>query len=99
MHYFKKNYLTPVHLLLKFLLSKIVVKIIVCYFTIVILTAIHAMYWSCWYLSLFSQTASEPVEFQPALVTLFCRRNSDEMSAKEMVKEHLWNIHFTEYGR
>ncbi|CAG2220459.1 TBC1D8_9 [Mytilus edulis] len=27
------------------------------------------------------------------------RRDSDELSAKETVKEHLWNVHFTEYGR
>ncbi|XP_076114400.1 TBC1 domain family member 9-like [Mytilus galloprovincialis] len=41
----------------------------------------------------------EPVQFQPALVSLFHRRDSDELSAKETVKEHLWNVHFTEYGR
>ncbi len=39
------------------------------------------------------------VEFQPALITLFNRRNSDELSAKESIKEHLWDIHFAEYGR
>ncbi|KAL5007897.1 hypothetical protein ScPMuIL_016703 [Solemya velum] len=39
------------------------------------------------------------VQFQPALISLFCRRNSDEMSAKETVKEHLWNVHFTEFGK
>ena len=38
------------------------------------------------------------IEFQPALITLFNRRNSDELSAKESVKEHLWNLHFAEYG-
>ena len=39
------------------------------------------------------------LEFQPALITLFNRRNSDELSAKESIKEHLWDIHFAEYGR
>ncbi|XP_064601750.1 TBC1 domain family member 9B-like isoform X2 [Liolophura sinensis] len=38
-------------------------------------------------------------EFQPALISLFCRRNSDELSAKESVKQHLWDVHFAEYGR
>ncbi|KAJ8049699.1 TBC1 domain family member 9 [Holothuria leucospilota] len=38
-------------------------------------------------------------QFQPALVTLFNRRGSDEVSAKESVKEHLWDTHFREYGR
>ncbi|XP_033751283.1 TBC1 domain family member 9-like [Pecten maximus] len=38
-------------------------------------------------------------DLQPALVSLFCRRDSDELSSRETVKEHLWNIHFAEYGR
>ena len=39
------------------------------------------------------------IQFQPALVSLFNRRDSDELSAKETVKEHLWNVHFAEFGR
>ncbi|XP_052243499.1 TBC1 domain family member 9-like isoform X1 [Dreissena polymorpha] len=41
----------------------------------------------------------EEVQFQPALVSLFCRRGSDELTAKETIKEHLWDVYFTEYGR
>ncbi|XP_071853495.1 TBC1 domain family member 9B-like isoform X3 [Apostichopus japonicus] len=44
-------------------------------------------------------TGSLGDQFQPALVTLFNRRGSDEISAKESVKEHLWDDHFREYGR
>lgn len=39
------------------------------------------------------------IQFQPALVSLFNRRDSDELSAKETMKEHLWNVHFSEFGR
>ncbi|XP_077979306.1 TBC1 domain family member 9-like isoform X2 [Glandiceps talaboti] len=39
------------------------------------------------------------IQLQPALIKLFHRRDSDEISAKESVKEHLWSIHFSEYGR
>ncbi|XP_030849072.1 TBC1 domain family member 9B isoform X2 [Strongylocentrotus purpuratus] len=51
------------------------------------------------------ETSSEPAnhsmafQLQPALVKLFNRRGSDEISARESVKEHLWNMHFKEYGR
>ncbi|XP_041366492.1 TBC1 domain family member 9-like [Gigantopelta aegis] len=38
-------------------------------------------------------------EFQPALISLFCRRDSDELSPKETVKQHLWDVHFSEFGR
>lgn len=41
----------------------------------------------------------EEVQFQPALVSLFCRRGSDEVTAKETIKEHLWDVYFSEYGR
>ncbi|XP_060561507.1 TBC1 domain family member 9B-like [Ruditapes philippinarum] len=41
----------------------------------------------------------EEIQFQPALVSLFCRRGSDELTAKESVKEHLWDVYFSEYGR
>ncbi|XP_053384071.1 TBC1 domain family member 9-like isoform X2 [Mercenaria mercenaria] len=41
----------------------------------------------------------EEIQFQPALVSLFCRRGSDELTAKETVKEHLWDVYFSEYGR
>ncbi|KAL3842336.1 hypothetical protein ACJMK2_020364 [Sinanodonta woodiana] len=39
------------------------------------------------------------IKCQPALVSLFNRRNSDELTAKEAIKEHLWEVHFSEYGR
>ncbi|XP_060086343.1 TBC1 domain family member 9-like [Ylistrum balloti] len=45
------------------------------------------------------ETSGSSFDLQPALVKLFCRRDSDELSSRETVKEHLWNIHFAEYGR
>ncbi|XP_070566267.1 TBC1 domain family member 9-like isoform X3 [Ptychodera flava] len=39
------------------------------------------------------------IQLQPALIKLFHRRDSDDVSVKESVKEHLWSIHFSEYGR
>ncbi|XP_078333491.1 TBC1 domain family member 9-like isoform X2 [Crassostrea virginica] len=44
-------------------------------------------------------SSPDEIQFQPALVSVFHRRNSDELSARETVKEHLWNVHFSEYGR
>lgn len=41
----------------------------------------------------------ETFALQPALVTLFHRRASDDKTAKEAIKEHLWALHFDEYGR
>ncbi|XP_071477877.1 TBC1 domain family member 9-like [Diadema antillarum] len=48
-----------------------------------------------------SDSAIHSVAFQlqPALVKVFNRRGSDDISARESVKEHLWNMHFKEYGR
>ncbi|XP_061166989.1 TBC1 domain family member 9-like isoform X2 [Saccostrea echinata] len=46
-----------------------------------------------------SNSPADDIQFQPALVSLFHRRHSDELSARETVKEHLWNVHFSEYGR
>lgn len=46
-----------------------------------------------------TENSAPSFELQPALVSLFCRRDSDELSSRETVKEHLWNIHFAEYGR
>ncbi|XP_046333198.2 TBC1 domain family member 9-like isoform X1 [Haliotis rufescens] len=45
--------------------------------------------------------SEEPDEeqFQPALISLFCRRDSDELSSRETVKQHLWDVYFSEYGR
>lgn len=43
--------------------------------------------------------APDEIQFQPALVSVFHRRNSDELSARETIKEHLWKVHFSEYGR
>ena len=48
-------------------------------------------------------TTGEPemtvIEFQPALIKLFHRRGSNEISPQESVKEHLWSLHFADYGR
>lgn len=44
-------------------------------------------------------SAPDEIQFQPALVSVFHRRNSDELSARETIKEHLWNVHFSEFGR
>ena len=38
-------------------------------------------------------------EFQPPLTTVFGAKSSDQAHAKMSVKEHLWNLHFAEYGR
>lgn len=46
-----------------------------------------------------SDDSSSQIQFQPALIKIFCRRDSDEISAKETIKQHLWEVHFTEYGR
>ena len=37
--------------------------------------------------------------FQPALKKVFCLVNKDGNPLKESVKEHLWSLHFDEYGR
>ncbi|XP_076450712.1 TBC1 domain family member 9-like isoform X2 [Babylonia areolata] len=43
--------------------------------------------------------ASEP-EFQPALISIFNQRMSeDELTPREAAKEHLWDLHFAEFGR
>lgn len=60
------------------------------------LVADHLKGNNCIYIVLFS---GEEIQFQPALVSLFCRRGSDELTAKETVKEHLWDVYFSEYGR
>nr|XP_009857558.1 TBC1 domain family member 9 [Ciona intestinalis] len=39
------------------------------------------------------------IEFQPALSTIFNLSKSAHMNAKEVVKENLWSIHFSEFGR
>ena len=47
----------------------------------------------------FVMISGETVEFQPAMITLFNSKNSDEMMAREAVKEHLWGVYFSDYGR
>ena len=37
--------------------------------------------------------------FQPPLTTVFSSAPADHINAKETVKEHLWRLHFAEYGR
>ncbi|XP_071954671.1 TBC1 domain family member 9-like isoform X2 [Antedon mediterranea] len=39
------------------------------------------------------------IQLQPALITVFNDRNEDGVSPKEKIKEHLWSVHFKEYGR
>lgn len=39
------------------------------------------------------------IELQPALVKLFQQMSQDNVSARESSKEHLWAMHFAEYGR
>ncbi|CAH1268349.1 TBC1D9 [Branchiostoma lanceolatum] len=45
-----------------------------------------------------TSVSSSPASNQP-LTMVFCRRNSAEIPPKEKIKEHLWDIHFAEYGR
>ncbi|KAL8560078.1 hypothetical protein ACOMHN_041547 [Nucella lapillus] len=50
-----------------------------------------------------SETSGEVCEpeFQPALISIFNQRQSedDDLTPKEAVKEHLWDLHCAEYGR
>ena len=54
-----------------------------------------------------SAKEDEDFELMPALIKIFNRRHSDEIAARETdsivaresVKEHLWALHFAEYGR
>ncbi|XP_059170667.1 TBC1 domain family member 9B-like isoform X2 [Physella acuta] len=40
------------------------------------------------------------IDFQPALMSLFASKEmSPKDEAKEAAKEHLWNLHFAEFGR
>lgn len=47
----------------------------------------------------FPDDANESVYFQPALKHVFCPVNEAGIPVKESVKEHLWSLHFAEYGR
>lgn len=39
-------------------------------------------------------------EFQPALISIFNQRHpEDELTPREAAKEHLWDLHFAEFGR
>ena len=72
-----------------------------CKFSIVFL--LHYYYYYYYYVIYFlinslTSLLDEP-QFQSALINLFHQRGSDEISAKEAVKEHLWELHFSEYGR
>ncbi|XP_014674997.1 PREDICTED: TBC1 domain family member 9-like [Priapulus caudatus] len=44
-------------------------------------------------------TPTGTMAFQPALLHLFPMPQAGEIAAREAVKEHLWNIHFAEFGR
>lgn len=37
--------------------------------------------------------------FQPPLTSVFSNTPADHVNAKESIKEHLWRLHFAEYGR
>ncbi|CAL1535440.1 unnamed protein product [Lymnaea stagnalis] len=43
------------------------------------------------------------LEFQPALMSIFSSKETEELSprdeAKEAAKEHMWDLHFAEFGR
>eukprot|EP00111_Clytia_hemisphaerica_P005802 TCONS_00016792-protein len=41
----------------------------------------------------------QTTQFQPALKTVFCPVSEAGIPVKESVKEHLWSMHFSEYGR
>lgn len=45
------------------------------------------------------ETSESSWKLQPALMTYFYKDDPTEINAKEAVKQHLWNIHFAEYGR
>ncbi|KAK7490764.1 hypothetical protein BaRGS_00017993 [Batillaria attramentaria] len=41
-----------------------------------------------------------PEDFQPALISIFNKRHSEEeLTPREAAKEHLWDLHFAEFGR
>ena len=50
-------------------------------------------------LEYFSRHNNEKIPFQPALKQVFHSDPKTEVSPKESVKEHIWNLHFAEYGR
>ena len=41
----------------------------------------------------------EEFELQPALINVFHRRDSDEVTAKETMQEVEWQTHYSEYGK
>ena len=54
------------------------------------------------HLSLFvrtSKTNLKSAKFQSPLTKMFSHRPTSQVNVKEPVKEHLWAIHFSEFGR
>ncbi|PFX30248.1 TBC1 domain family member 9 [Stylophora pistillata] len=44
-------------------------------------------------------TVNTKATFQPPLTTVFSNTPADHVNAKETIKEHLWRLHFSDYGR
>eukprot|EP00794_Sanderia_malayensis_P016811 gene16811-18507_t len=51
------------------------------------------------YLENFAAGKDSRIPFQPALKKVFDSHSGKDISPKESVKEHIWNLHFAEYGR
>lgn len=47
----------------------------------------------------FKGTVNTKATFQPPLTTVFSNTPADHVNAKETIKEHLWRLHFSDYGR
>ncbi|XP_032223477.2 TBC1 domain family member 9 [Nematostella vectensis] len=52
-----------------------------------------------WELAGREQKPKKKTEFQPPLTQVFSSTPTDQITAKETVKEHLWRLHLAEYGR
>ncbi len=51
------------------------------------------------YLDNFALGNESSIPFQPALKKVFASEASKEVTPKQSVKEHIWDLHFAEYGR
>lgn len=51
------------------------------------------------YLENYTGESDKRIPFQQALKNVFPDGTRGEISPKESVKEHIWNLHFAEYGR
>jgi len=48
---------------------------------------------------IYLSSTKEMIKLQSALINVFHKRDVDNVPAKETIKEHLWSLHFAEYGR